>query len=166
MAATHSTGAPVCERYALLGGTTGQQITPRTVTAVLRGTAVTVQEPAWCKGHRGVETLTDLVDLSHASESIAVTVPMYSGGTEQILEAWIAHWPFERARTGGACLPYLALDAGGGCDIVNLGPAAAHALADQLEAYVAQLRAKVGELEVLVADQTARAGDADGEVQS
>lgn len=112
----------------------------RKATVRVRGIAVMIDCPPWCVTDHSAENLAFLEDLSHYGAPIALTVPMFGGGTEKVLIAHLALWPFDGK---GA---YLALDADNSGEVSNLFEPAALAFADQLVAHAERIRAEVAKL--------------------
>ncbi|MGW2920380.1 DUF6907 domain-containing protein [Streptomyces angustmyceticus] len=109
-----------------------------TATVVVRGQQVTVDCPAWCT-HPHTEAYRSLEDVSHHSDAISLTAPSHQG-VEQVLTARISSWPF--AGDPATENPFVGFDAVGD-EVAQLAPEAALAVADQVEAHVAALRALV-----------------------
>lgn len=108
---------------------------PRMAVIQILGRRRTAECPAWCVADHSVEDLLCLEDLRHEGASVTLPVPLYGGGTEQVMAAQLAQWPF-----AGEGLPYLAVDADGSGEVADLSRDAALAFADQLVAHAEHIR--------------------------
>ncbi|MGW4075969.1 DUF6907 domain-containing protein [Streptomyces asiaticus] len=109
-------------------------VSPRLVAAVVRGQRIAVPCPTdWCVVDHAQEDLTDLSDLAHYGERVALAVPRFGGGSERVLIAYMAQWPFAGDEHKGQ--PYMALEACDDGDVTELRKAAVRAMADQTRAH-------------------------------
>lgn len=110
------------------------------VEVLVRGRHVSIDCPPWCTdGH--AERYAFLEDVSHRSDSIALSVPTFEGPAEQALIARIVQWPFAGDQTAK---PYVSLEATSDGDCANLDEAAALAVSDQMIAHGHAFRALIG----------------------
>jgi len=117
---------------------------PRLVAAVVRGQRIAVPCESWCVSDHTAEDLASLEDLAHYGERVALAVPQFSGGTERVLIAYMAQWPFVVDEHRGQ--PYMALEACDSGDVTEVKRAAVRALADQTRAHADALDAIADQL--------------------
>lgn len=109
----------------------------RMVPARIAGNLAVIPCEPWCTIDHVEQDAKFAEDVFHASAYTSLTAPGMSGGTEDVLGAWITAYPFSPS---GDARPYLALDAAGSGATADLSPEAAVAFADQLTAHAERIR--------------------------
>ncbi len=118
-------------------------VSHRTVTVLVRGQRVTVDDPDWCvlgDHHAPVNSLEDLI---HEGEPFSINVPTLDGVAPALVTR-MTSWPF--ARTEADRLPYLAIDIAGGDGGDLQRRTAVDELLDGLDQYTARLRSECSQL--------------------
>ncbi|MFK8850460.1 DUF6907 domain-containing protein [Streptomyces sp. Ac-502] len=111
---------------------------PRLAATSVRGVPVHVPCPDWCVTDHAAEDLSFLEDVHHYGPRVQMSVPLYGGGTETVMVAHLALWPFAHDEDKGRA--YLAIDPDGSGEVNSLYRDAALAFADQLAAHAADIR--------------------------
>ncbi|MGW7597262.1 DUF6907 domain-containing protein [Streptomyces antimycoticus] len=113
------------------------------MAAVVRGQRISVPCPDWCVVDHSQERLTDLGDLYHESETLALAAPQFDGLSEVMVSS-IRQDPFSDDRDGG--MPFWSFDAAGDGSAASMQEHAALAFIDQAIAHLGKMRDQVRHL--------------------
>jgi hypothetical protein len=121
---------------------------PRNVTIYVGRVPVTVDEPAWCKGHEGDdEHVSHLEDFHHIGHAVEIPVPQPDGTALSGMAVVLMQWPF--SAPGGNNQPYLSVEDDGTGEAAALDSVAGLAFADRLRAYADEVERKARQLAAL-----------------
>lgn len=112
---------------------------PHLVVTSVRGVPIHIGCPQeWCTVNHATENPRHLEDVRHEGARVQMAMPLYNGGTETVMVARLAQWPFATDEDRGRV--YLAVDPDGSGEDAALYREAALAFADQLAAHAADIR--------------------------